>query len=428
MMWPRKRLDIGWSDLAFGLVQTLVARRRPAAAEVVGHEWVPADEAIIALSVRSGWDLLLTALHLPAGSEIITSAVTIPDTVRIIEHHGLAPVPVDVDAATLEVDAGRLEQMITPRTRAILVAHLFGSRMDMGPIVEVARRHGLLVIEDCAQAFVGRGYAGHAESDCAMFSFGPIKTATALGGAVLRVRDAATRRRVIELQKSYPVQSRWAYARRIAKHAGFCVLTMPRVYGLAVRMLARLGKDYDKLLAHAARSFGASDFFTQIRRQPSVPLERMLARRVATFERGAAYGLRTRTARGSELASLLAEGMVVGEWNTTQTSWVLPVRVSNGDAVIRELRAAGFDATRLSSLTVVGDKAHSPRPSPGGRGSEGMTSQSHWLHDIVYVPGGDDIPESEWQRQIAILRQVAEPVKSRASSELLALAGVSDSS
>jgi perosamine synthetase len=423
MMWPRKRLDIGWSDLAFGLVQTLVARRRPAAAEVVGLGWVPADESVIALSVRSGWDLLLTALNLPVGSEIITSAVTIPDMVRIIEHHGLVPVPVDVDAATLEVDVDKLERMITPRTRAVLIAHLFGSRMEMGPIVDVVRRHGLLVIEDCAQAFVGREYAGHADSDCAMFSFGPIKTATALGGAVVRVRDAAIRRRMIELQQAYPVQSRRSYARRLAKHAGFCVLTKPRVYGFAVRMLARLGKDYDRVFAHAARSFGASEFFTQIRRQPCVPLARMLARRVATFERGSARRLRTRTVRGHELTSVLPEGMVVGERNATQTFWVLPLRVSNGDALIGALRAAGFDVTRLSSLMVIDDRAPSPRPSPEGRGREG---RAQWLKEIVYVPGGDDISESEWRRQVAILRQLVEPIESAAGSELLALAGVSE--
>ena len=96
-MWPRKQLDIGWTDLAFGLLQVVAAHARPAADAVVGDGWVPAEEAIVSLSVRTGWDLLLAALELPAGSEVITSAVTIPDMVRIIEHHGLVPVPTDVE-------------------------------------------------------------------------------------------------------------------------------------------------------------------------------------------------------------------------------------------------------------------------------------------------------------------------------------------
>ena len=61
-MWPRKQLDIGWSDLAFGLSQVVAARSRPTERAVVGDDWVPAEEAILSLSVRSGLDLLLTAL------------------------------------------------------------------------------------------------------------------------------------------------------------------------------------------------------------------------------------------------------------------------------------------------------------------------------------------------------------------------------
>src|SRR6476659_3144332 len=101
-MWPRKQLDIGWSDLAFGLARVASPAARPSAEEVVGDGWVPADEAIPSLSVRSGLDLLLTALALPAGSEVIVSAVTIPDMARIITHHQLVPVPVDVDGGTLQ--------------------------------------------------------------------------------------------------------------------------------------------------------------------------------------------------------------------------------------------------------------------------------------------------------------------------------------
>ncbi len=150
-MWPRKQLDIGWSDLCFGLWQIVTAHGRAETQAVVGTEWLPPEEAIVALSVRTGWDLLLAALELPAGSEVITSAVTIADMMRIVEQHGLVPVPVDVDAANLELDIEQVERLITPRTRAILVAHLFGSRVEMGPIIELARRHDLLVVEDCAR-------------------------------------------------------------------------------------------------------------------------------------------------------------------------------------------------------------------------------------------------------------------------------------
>ena len=254
---------------------------------------------------------MLTALRLPPGSEVIVSAVTIPDMVRIIEHHQLVPVPVDVDAGTLQPVTEHLERSITPNTRAVLVAHLFGTHVDMSPIIELAKQHDLLVIEDCAQAFVGSQYAGDPGSTCALFSFGPIKTATALGGAVVRVRDSALRSRMADLQNKYPFQNRWSYFRRLAKYAAFRLLCQPFNYGLMVRAFDVLGKDYDRALANAAHSFGANNFFQQIRRQPCAPLLRMLRRRITTFSHLGMRQLLQRTKRGDRLAAALSPGMVV---------------------------------------------------------------------------------------------------------------------
>src|SRR5687768_445186 len=129
-MWPRKQLDINWADFAFGL-RSMLRPTRGRDTGILPSGWIPTDEELVSLSVRTGWDLFLTALGLPPGSEIIMSSVTIPDMARIVQHHGLVPVPIDVDAGRLEPDLDELEQSISPRTRAILVAHLFGSRIDM---------------------------------------------------------------------------------------------------------------------------------------------------------------------------------------------------------------------------------------------------------------------------------------------------------
>jgi dTDP-4-amino-4,6-dideoxygalactose transaminase len=415
-MWPRKQLDISWSDLAYGLAQVLTPRRRPATEAVVGHDWISPSEAILSLSVRSGLDLLLAALQLPAGSEVIVSAVTIPDMARIIEHHQLVPVPVDVDAETLQPVAEHLERSITPRTRAILVAHLFGTYIDMGPIVELAKLHNLIVIEDCAQAFVGEDYSGHPDSDCSLFSFGPIKTATALGGAVVRVRDADLRSRMNELQRNYPVQTRVAYLKRLAKYAAFRLLCKPFNYGLMVRVFNALGKDYDEALGNAAHSFGANGFFEQIRRQPGGPLLRMLRRRITTFSRRGARQLARRTQRGDRLAAALPAEMVVGALNPTHTYWVAPIRVANVDEVIQRLRAAGFDVTHRSSMVVVG-------AANVTGGFEGQLAP--WLDEIVFVPNGNDLPDEECQRLISLLQEVAIPAPAPARRELVALSRVS---
>ena len=152
-MWVRKRLDIRWSDLGSGLRDCLTRWDRATLAEDLEDLWSAANDAFACLSVRTGFDLWLKALQLPPGSEVLVSAITIRDMVRIIESHGLVPVPVDLEPDDLSVDVESLERAITPRTRAILVAHLFGTRQNLDPIFEIAQRHELFVAEDCAQAF-----------------------------------------------------------------------------------------------------------------------------------------------------------------------------------------------------------------------------------------------------------------------------------
>jgi perosamine synthetase len=124
--------------------------------------------------------------------------------IRIIHAHGLRAVPVDIDPGTLAVWPWMLEAALTPRTRVVLVAHLFGGRMDLGGIARFAKDRGLLLVEDCAQAFQGPKRMGDAVADVTMYSFGTLKTSTALGGAVLRVRDREVLGRMRGIQASYP--------------------------------------------------------------------------------------------------------------------------------------------------------------------------------------------------------------------------------
>ena len=101
--------------------------------------------------MRSAFELLLDALALDEGSEILLSAITHPDMARIVSRHGLVPVPVDLDLETLQPRGELLERAVTERTRALVVAHLFGARVDLDEAIAFSRRHGLLLIEDCAQ-------------------------------------------------------------------------------------------------------------------------------------------------------------------------------------------------------------------------------------------------------------------------------------
>ncbi|TMD19068.1 MAG: DegT/DnrJ/EryC1/StrS aminotransferase family protein, partial [Chloroflexi bacterium] len=168
--------------------------------------WSPAGHALATYSVRSGFHLLLSTLQLPPGSEVMFSAVTHPDMPRLAMHHGLVPVPVDLDRGTLAPRPDALTRALTPRTRILVVAHLFGGLVDLDLAWEMCESRGVLLVEDCAQAFRGPLDTGNPLADVSMFSFGMLKTATALGGALFTVRNASLLQRMRDIQAAWPQQ------------------------------------------------------------------------------------------------------------------------------------------------------------------------------------------------------------------------------
>src|SRR5581483_428277 len=139
---------------------------------------------------------ILKALDLPAGSEVVVPALTfwvIPELARVA---GLTPVFADVDPRTFTLDPASFERVITPRTRAVVPTHLYGLPCDMDPILAIARRHGIAVIEDCAHA-LGATYHGKPVGtlgDAALFSFQTLKPLNAFGGGLALIRDGVAAR------------------------------------------------------------------------------------------------------------------------------------------------------------------------------------------------------------------------------------------
>ncbi|WP_027085993.1 DegT/DnrJ/EryC1/StrS family aminotransferase [Cohnella panacarvi] len=158
-----------------------------------------------AIGVANGTDALiltLDALGIGEGDEVITTPFTFFATAEAISRRGARPVFVDVDPVTYNIDPASIEAAITPNTKAIMPVHLFGLPADMDSIGALARKHGLLVIEDACQAFGARfggrpvGSFGHA----ACFSFFPTKNLGTMGdGGIVTTSDpklAATIRRL----------------------------------------------------------------------------------------------------------------------------------------------------------------------------------------------------------------------------------------
>jgi dTDP-4-amino-4,6-dideoxygalactose transaminase len=147
-----------------------------------------ATDCIALNSGTSALHLALLAAGVGAGDEVITVPFTFVASVATILYAGAKPVLVDIEPRTFNMDPSAIEAAISPRTKAIVPVHLYGQPADMDPIMEVARRRNLIVIEDAAQAH-GAKYKGHSVGsigDIACFSFYPTKNLGAYGegGAV----------------------------------------------------------------------------------------------------------------------------------------------------------------------------------------------------------------------------------------------------
>jgi len=138
------------------------------------------------IAVNSGTSALhiaLLAAGVGEGDEVITTPFTFVATIAAIDYARAKAVLVDIDPANFNIDPARVERAITPRTKAIIPVHLYGQPADMDPILEIARRHKLVVIEDAAQAH-GAEYKGRRAGsigDMACFSFYPGKNLGAYG-------------------------------------------------------------------------------------------------------------------------------------------------------------------------------------------------------------------------------------------------------
>lgn len=146
--------------------------------------------------------LIVRAYGIGSGDEVIVPANTYIATWLAVTHAGATPIPVEPVENTYNIDPSRIEQAITPNTKAIMVVHLYGQPADMDPINALAQKYGLKVIEDCAQAH-GARYKGDrigSLGDAAGFSFYPGKNLGALGdgGAVVtNDSDLADRIRIL---------------------------------------------------------------------------------------------------------------------------------------------------------------------------------------------------------------------------------------
>jgi perosamine synthetase len=368
---PRLRLDVTGRDVLAGCAH--IATSHSAHRSHITDGFSASGDALVALSVRSAFDALLAEVRWPTGSEVLITGLTIPDMPRIITHHGYVPLPVDVSLDTLVPSMQALRAAVTPRTVAWLHAHLFGTRTDLRPATAMLERLGIVVIEDCAQAYTGQDFSGSPGVAASLFSFGTIKTATATGGAVMRVHDPDLRDRIGARMRCWPQERPPTRLRKIVKTGALLMLGRPRVYSRLIAQLRSIGKDPDVWVHASARGFPHDDFFTAIRHQPSPALLALLDRRL---HQDTVTRIAARREVGELLRACLPAGVrLLGGACPVRTHWVFPVVSADPDRLRATLVEAGFDATSRSSLAAV--------TGPDGTTPANCTKA---LAGIVYIP------------------------------------------
>jgi dTDP-4-amino-4,6-dideoxygalactose transaminase len=250
-------------------VDAAISRVLESSAFILGKEVAAFEEEFAAycesphaIGVNSGTSALhlaMLAAGIGPGDEVITVPFTFVATVAAIGYTGARPVFVDIDPAAYTMDPAQVEAAITPRTRAIVPVHLYGQTADMDPILAIARRHNLTVIEDAAQAH-GARYKGRRTgslADLACFSFYPGKNLGAYGegGAVVTANPEYAR--AIRMLRDWGQQQRYehtvkGYNYRLEGMQGAILRVKLRKLDEWTALRQAVAADYTRQLAGAA--------------------------------------------------------------------------------------------------------------------------------------------------------------------------------
>ncbi|MEZ5955791.1 MAG: DegT/DnrJ/EryC1/StrS family aminotransferase [Hyphomonadaceae bacterium] len=391
---PRLHLDIGWGDIA-SIFMPLTQSRAELIARIEAA-W-PAN-SVPALSVRTALDAMLTSLALPKGAAVAMSAVTIQNMADVVRAHGLEPVPVDLDIATLAPPAAQIDHAVaTTGAQVYIHAHLYGSRNDLSEIAAVCHARGVVLIEDCAQGYTGVPPALPPLADISLYSFGPIKAQTCLGGAVAVCRTAETASAIrAVLEANAPMPEAWLRTRAL-KYAALKLLSSPLLYGFAFDVLRARGIDPDKAIGGTARGFSGADLMSALRRSPSRTLLRLLARRTANAAEDA-WRARAGALLDAELDGAFERAGAAAQ---TQAFWLYAVLIDDPVAAMATMRAAGFDATRgATSLRAITEGTNVATPEA-----------ARLIEKVVYLPIAPSMSESTLRRMAQVLRDNVRPLR-----------------
>lgn len=241
-MIPRRRLPLNCADAALALASLSRSDAQSAAAimefEAAFAARMQVPHAIATSSGRDALCLIVDALGLAVGDEIIVPAYTLGELLPLLAARGLTCVPADIDPATFNITVDSVRQRIGPRTRALLALHELGAPCDVLALNMLAERHGIALIEDCAHApgasVAGRPVGGIGTA--ALFSLEANKALCAFGGGVVTTRDGMLAARIRAAIATRPRRRGPALRKYVFKMIEEVGVRSP-LYALAARLL-----------------------------------------------------------------------------------------------------------------------------------------------------------------------------------------------
>ncbi len=219
-----------------------------------------------AVGVASGTDALLLALRAAGvgpGDEVITTDFSFFATAGVIHRLGAKPIFVDIESDTYNIDPNLIESAITPKTKVILPVHLFGQVADMDPIMAIAAKHGLKVVEDAAQA-IGSGYKSRPAGsigDYGCFSFFPSKNLGAGGDGGMVVTDDDANHDLVRILRVHGAKPKYYH-----KIVGYNSRLATMQAAILLVKLPHLRTWSEKRIEHAKKYNEAFDGMSQLKR------------------------------------------------------------------------------------------------------------------------------------------------------------------
>ena len=350
----------------------------------------------------------------------------------MIRHHGLIPIPVDIDPKTLAPKRIQLQRALKrPRAVLFLAAHLYGRRIDLSECLDILQEGSTPLIEDCAESFGGVGFTGHQEAEMSLFSFGGIKVATAFGGGIATVRNPGVLNEMRALQGSYAVQSRWDYLKRVIKYSAVAIpLNVPAINVGVRRACVPFGIDHKSYAVGMVRGF-PDRLMERLRESPCCALLDMLYRQLSMsiycnnldstpccalldmlYRQLSNYRMsqhQTQTDVGSfvETGLPLASGFTVpGGEAFVKEYWLFPVLVQDPEAVLRELARHGVDAYQgATQLALV----EPPEGFP-----DYPEEAARMMEKVIYLPVHRRVPLKDANTLLTIVDKIGNPKGGRA--------------